>query len=85
MSDKSKTEKPWGGRFNAPTNEFVESFTASVQFDKRLYRHDIIGSIAHATMLCETGIIGAAECERIVEGLNEIRADIEAGRFQWSV
>lgn len=85
MSDKSKTEKPWGGRFNAPTNEFVESFTASVQFDKRLYRHDIVGSIAHATMLCETGIIGAAECERIVEGLNEIRADIEAGRFQWSV
>jgi argininosuccinate lyase len=85
MSEKSKTEKPWGGRFSAPTNEFVENFTASVNFDQRLYEHDIVGSIAHATMLCEAGILGEPECALIVDGLNGIRSDIEAGQFHWSV
>ena len=85
MSEKSKTEKPWGGLFSAPTNEFVENFTASVNFDQRLYEHDIVGSIAHATMLCEAGILGEPECALIVDGLNGIRSDIEAGQFHWSV
>ena len=53
--------KPWGGRFETPTNAFVEAFTASVEFDRRLYAHDIQGSIAHATMLAATGVLTAAE------------------------
>tara|TARA_R110002073_G_scaffold228240_2_gene389028 strand:+ start:989 stop:2386 length:1398 start_codon:yes stop_codon:yes gene_type:complete len=85
MSESANAEKPWGGRFTAPTDAFVERFTASVAFDQRLYAHDIDGSIAHARMLSETGILSAHECGQIVEGLNAIRGDIEAGRFEWSV
>lgn len=80
-SDNS--EKLWGGRFTEPTDAFVEAFTASVSFDKRLYFHDIQGSIAHATMLAEVGVLTNDEKEQIVTGLNEILADIEAGRFTW--
>ncbi|MBD3656588.1 argininosuccinate lyase [Marinobacter sp.] len=86
MTDQSKTsEKPWGGRFSEPTDAFVERFTASVGFDQRLYHHDITGSIAHATMLAEVGVLTAAERDQIVEGLNGVKADIEAGNFEWSV
>ncbi|NCF10158.1 MAG: argininosuccinate lyase, partial [Gammaproteobacteria bacterium] len=51
MSDDKPADKLWGGRFSEPTDAFVEDFTASVGFDRRLYRQDIAGSIAHATML----------------------------------
>jgi len=78
-------DKPWGGRFEGPTNKFVEEFTASVQFDRRLYAHDIQGSIAHATMLAAAGVLGAEERDQIVAGLQQIRAEIDAGQFQWSV
>ncbi len=78
-------DKPWGGRFSEPTDAFVERFTASVNFDKRLYAADIRGSIAHATMLAKAGILTADECGQIVEGLNTIKAEIEAGTFEWSV
>jgi len=76
--------KPWAGRFGEPTDAFVESFTASVGFDRRLYRHDIAGSIAHARMLGRQGILGADESTAIVAGLERIRERIESGRFQWS-
>jgi argininosuccinate lyase len=79
------TEKPWGGRFNEPTDAFVEQFTASVKFDQRLYYHDIKGSIAHATMLAKVGVLSDAEKTQIVDGLQAVQADIEAGRFDWSV
>ncbi|MCC6202018.1 MAG: argininosuccinate lyase [Gammaproteobacteria bacterium] len=79
------TEKPWGGRFEQATDRFVEAFTASVAFDRRLYAQDIAGSIAHATMLAEAGILGAAEQQQIVAGLTAIRAEIDAGHFTWSV
>ncbi|MDX1755179.1 MAG: argininosuccinate lyase [Marinobacter sp.] len=86
MTDSNKTsEKPWGGRFSEPTDAFVERFTASVGFDQRLYHHDITGSIAHATMLAEVGVLTAEEKDQIIEGLNAVKADIEAGAFQWSV
>ncbi len=85
MSDQSDLTKPWGGRFNAPTDAFVERFTASVQFDKRLYAHDIRGSIAHAQMLTEVGILNPDERDKIVGGLRAIESDIEDGRFEWSV
>jgi len=81
----SSSEKPWGGRFTEPTDAFVERFTASVGFDQRLYHHDITGSIAHATMLAAVGVLTDEERDTILEGLKAVKADIEAGTFQWSV
>ncbi len=81
MSEK----KPWAGRFNEPTDAFVEAFTASVDFDRRLYRHDIAGSIAHASMLARQGILSEEERAAIVDGLERIRQRIDRGEFQWSV
>ncbi|MCG8428275.1 MAG: argininosuccinate lyase, partial [Chromatiales bacterium] len=81
MSDK----KLWSGRFNEPTDAFVEAFTASVEFDQRLYRYDIQGSIAHATMLAKAGILTDEEREAIVTGLQQIEARIEQDDFEWSV
>ncbi|MCB1878659.1 MAG: argininosuccinate lyase [Gammaproteobacteria bacterium] len=81
MSDK----KLWSGRFNQPTDAFVEAFTASVEFDQRLYRYDIAGSIAHARMLARSGILNEQERDAIVGGLEKIRERIEAGAFDWSI
>ena len=78
-------DKLWGGRFSQPTDAFVEEFTASIDFDKRLYRQDIRGSIAHARMLGRQGIIPVADVEAIVSGLEEILSRIEAGDFDFSV
>lgn len=77
--------KPWAGRFTEPTDAFVEAFTASVGFDYRLYRHDIAGSKAHARMLAHVGVLTEDECAKIIAGLDEILAEIEAGTFAWSV
>ena len=88
MSDQTPNEqtiKPWGGRFSEPTDAFVERFTASVDFDQRLYHHDINGSLAHAKMLAKVGVLSEEEFQAIQTGLEEIRADIEAGKFNWSV
>lgn len=85
QSGNQGTEKPWGGRFSEPTDAFVEKFTASVQFDQRLYYHDIQGSIAHATMLAKVEVLTDEERDTIINGLKEVQADIEAGRFEWSV
>ena len=78
-------EKPWGGRFTEPTDAFVEAFTASVTFDKRLYAHDIAGSVAHATMLAKVDVLTDDERDAIVAGLAVIKTEIEAGEFEWSV
>lgn len=86
MSEKKQDAiKPWGGRFTEATDAFVERFTASVDFDKRLYHHDINGSIAHATMLQKAGILNDQEVKDIISGLEGIRTDIVAGNFNWSV
>ncbi|MEJ2591688.1 MAG: argininosuccinate lyase [Candidatus Thiodiazotropha sp.] len=85
MSDTPAPAKLWSGRFNEPTDAFVEAFTASVEFDQRLYQYDIRGSIAHATMLARQGILSEAERDAIVQGLARIRERIEAGDFAWSV
>ncbi len=82
MSDNKKL---WDGRFTESTDEFVEAFTASVYFDQRLAQYDIQGSIAHATMLQEAGVLSAQECQQIVTGLKDILDDIEQGQFDWSV
>jgi len=76
-----RDEKPWGGRFSEPTDRGVEAFTASIQYDRRLYRQDIEGSVAHARALAKQGIITKAEADAIRKGLGEIRADIEKGVF----
>jgi argininosuccinate lyase len=78
-------DKLWGGRFTQPTDKFVEEFTASIEFDKRLYRHDIRGSIAHARMLGRQGIIPPEDTEAIVGGLQDILGRIETGSFDFSV
>ncbi|MFP5431099.1 MAG: argininosuccinate lyase [Gammaproteobacteria bacterium] len=83
MSQQSSSM--WGGRFSEATDAFVAAFTASVTFDKRLYRHDIMGSMAHATMLAKVGVLTDAERELIVNGLRQIQAEIEAGTFEWRI
>jgi len=79
------TEKPWGGRFTASTDKLVEEFTASIGFDRRLYREDVRGSIAHCRMLAACGIIKPEESERLVAGLQAVEREIEAGKFPFSV
>lgn len=75
----------WGGRFSEATDAFVAQFTASVQFDQRLYQQDINGSIAHATMLTHVGVLSVAERDAIIHGLEDIRMEIQAGRFEWRI
>ena len=77
-------QKVWGGVFREPTDKRVESFSESVSFDKRLADHDIDGSIAHARMLAACEIITAEEATAIVDGLEEIRGEITAGRFEFT-
>jgi argininosuccinate lyase len=81
----SSEQKPWAGRFTEATDAFVEAFTASVGFDQRLARHDIEGSIAHATMLARIGVLSDQDCKAIVTGLENIASEIERGDFFWSV
>lgn len=85
MSQDDTPIKPWGGRFSEATDAFVERFTASVDFDQRMYHQDINGSIAHATMLANVGVLTNDEKQQIIEGLEAIRSEIEAGTFEWSV
>jgi len=72
-------------RLTQPTNAFVEEFTASVQFDKRMYSQDIQGSIAHATMLESVGVLSKEECTKIIAGLDTIEIEIENDEFEWSI
>ncbi len=76
-------KKPWGGRFREKTSGSVESFTESISFDKRLWKHDIEGSIAHAQMLGGQGIIPRKDARQIVRCLKEIGSEIRSGRFRF--
>ncbi len=78
---KNSSSKLWGGRFSESTEASVEAFTASVHYDWRLYRHDILGSKAHAKMLARQGLITEEECGLILNGLEEIQAEIDRGGF----
>ncbi|MFS8500731.1 MAG: argininosuccinate lyase [Caldicoprobacter sp.] len=77
--------KPWGGRFEKETSKEVDEFHSSIHFDHRLYKQDILGSIAHATMLGKQGIILPEEAKAICDGLKQILKDIEEGRVTFSV
>ena len=79
------TNPSWGGRFSEATDQFVEQFTASVLFDQRLYAYDIQGSIAHAQMLAQVGVLTCSERDSIITGLQAVQADIDAGRLSWSI
>ena len=71
--------KLWGGRFTKETNELVHNFNASISYDQKFYKQDILGSIAHVTMLEKQNILTSDEKEAIVEGLQGILRDIESG------
>lgn len=77
--------KLWGGRFEKQTDKRVDDFHSSIFFDYRLYRHDIMGSIAHANMLGKQGIISQKDAKTIIDGLKEILSDIENGNVEFSV
>jgi len=83
MTTENDKDKLWGGRFTQETDTFVEQFTASVSFDKRLAQFDIQGSIAHEQMLNRVGVLDDVECTSIIEGLQAIQIDIDRGDFQW--
>lgn len=82
---KAGVNQSWGGRFSEQTDAFVEAFTASVQFDHRMYRHDIAGSRAHARMLNKVGVLIEDDLSLILKGLNEIEKEIEQGSFEWQI
>ncbi|MBY0587952.1 argininosuccinate lyase [bacterium] len=83
---KGKTgSKAWAGRFDSPTDARVEQFTESISFDRRLYRHDIAGSIAHATMLAEVGLMTKKEAAEIARTLRAIEEEITAGEFSFDI
>jgi len=77
------TKKPWGGRFSGKTDPTVERFSASIHFDRALARHDLRASRAHARMLAAQGLISAADRDAILEGLDALAAEIEAGELAW--
>nr|MDT0252787.1 argininosuccinate lyase [Endozoicomonas sp.] len=84
-SSNHSSNKQWGGRFSEGVDAFVARFTASIDFDQRLYRHDIQGSMAHAKMLQQSGILTEDELNAILCGLEDILEDIEQGRINWSI
>ncbi len=77
--------KLWGGRFDKPTNALVEEFTASINFDKRLYEYDIMGSMAHCKMLLKQGIIDQESAEKIIKGLYEIFQEIKDEKLKFDL
>lgn len=84
MTDKTSPNKLWGGRFDSSPDELMEAMNASIAFDKRLYRHDIQGSLVHAAMLARNGIIEDSDAKEIRKGLITILAEIEEGKFEFS-
>lgn len=79
----SSAKKPWGGRFKNPTDALMETFSASISFDKRLYGCDIEGSIAHCKMLARCKIITSAESGKIIKGLKQVLRECEEGRLKF--
>lgn len=77
--------KLWGGRFTEKTSQAVEEFTSSIGVDHILYREDVAGSIAHAEMLAKCGILSAEDAAAIVQGLREIRSEVDEGRFDFQI
>lgn len=81
----TKRQKSWQARFSQSPHALTEGYVESLSFDRRLWKHDIVGSLAHSEMLAEVGLISKADCKAIARGLRSIEADIEAGRFKWDL
>jgi len=79
------SEKLWGGRFSKTTDEMINEFQASIAFDRRMYREDIAGSLAHSAMLAKVGILSEEDRAAIDKGLRDILGQIESGAFEFSV
>jgi argininosuccinate lyase len=84
IQEAAMSNKMWGGRFAAGPSEIMEEINASIDFDRKLASQDIAGSQAHVAMLAHTGIISSADASAIAKGLDEVRAEIEAGSFTFS-
>ena len=84
-NQNNANDKLWGGRFEKSTDEMINAFQASIDFDKRMYREDIEGSIAHAKMLANQHIISTEDCQKIVDGLQNILRKIDAGDFNFDI
>jgi argininosuccinate lyase len=82
-NSRMANEKSWQARIGEGNDELAQAFVESISYDRRLYKHDIAGSIAHATMLAKVGLITDAERDAIIEGLKSIERDIEAGNFKF--
>ena len=78
-------DKMWSGRFSASASSLLDEFNASIMYDRKLYREDIEGSLAHAAMLSKQGIINTGELDAITNGLNQIRKEIESDEFEWKI
>ena len=90
MRDKKQpstvtTNSSWGGRFSEKTDTFVEAFTASIQFDQRMYKQDIAGSRAHAKMLNKIAVLDDQDLTAILNGLDTVEQEITEGEFDWSI
>lgn len=77
------SQKSWQARFSESAHHLTESYVESLSFDQRLWQYDIAGSVAHAEMLAEVGLITRADCQAIVRGMKEIEAEIRANKFKW--
>src|SRR3989442_11829625 len=86
MSVKRNPEqsKLWAGRFRGKTDRQVETFTSSLAIDRRLYRHDIAGSIAHCRTLERAGVLTRREADKLVAGLKQVEKEIAGGRFRFT-
>ncbi len=84
MADNTKNKKLWAGRFKTGADRLAEELNASIGFDKRLYPHDIRGSIAHAKVLKKAGVLTAQECAKITTGLQVVKKEIDAGKFEFT-
>ena len=83
MSQNNNTQYTWAGRFSEPMSDLVKRYTASVDFDQRMWRQDIRGSLAHAKMLAKQGIIAAQDFADIERGMKQVWEEIESGKFEW--
>ncbi len=83
--DTGSPSKVWSGRFSVPIAESVKAYTASVQFDRRLAEFDIQGSLAHAQMLSEAGLITPADLQAIQSGMATLLEEVRGGRFPWNL
>ena len=80
---KNKSNQMWGGRFDSKPSDIMQKINQSIDFDKKLYKQDIAGSIAHATMIGDVGIITKVEAKKIISGLKQILSEIDSGKFKF--